>query len=61
MEDTTKMIVTGQCPHCAGGIVVGINTPNPSVDIMTPDEVDEDIKNAINQKEDDITQEPEAA
>ena len=59
MEDSIKMVVAGKCPHCMEDIIININNPHPTVDIIKPGEVDEDIKNLLD-TQDDITQEPEA-
>jgi len=61
MEDATKMVVEGQCPHCAGGIVININAPHPTVDILSPDDVDENIKNVLSETQNDYPEEPEAS
>ena len=49
MDDSIKMVVPCTCPHCGKEIVVGINQPYPSVDVVTADEAPDDIKNVIEQ------------
>jgi len=59
MEDneSVKMALPCECPHCGLPIVVQLHQPYPLIDILTPDEVSEEIKDAIIQSKD----EPEEA
>lgn len=60
-NESVKMALPCLCPHCGHGIVVEINQPYPLVDILTPDELPEEVKDAIINSKNDITEEPEAA
>lgn len=59
-ENVTKMVMPCICPHCATPIVIGLEVPHPTIDIMLPEEVSEDIKNLI-ANQNDITEEPDPA
>lgn len=59
MNETIKMVVPCECPHCGNPIVLNINQPYPTVDVMRPEEAPDEIKNVIDNH--DITEEPEAA
>ncbi len=59
MEQTIKMVVPCECPHCGQPIVLNITQPHPVVDVMTPEQLPEEIKNVIENH--DTTQEPEAS
>lgn len=59
MDDSIKMVVPCTCPHCGGEIVVGINQPYPTIDVLTPEQAPDDIKNVIENY--DTTPEPDAA
>jgi hypothetical protein len=60
MEQTIKMVVPCDCPHCGQQIILNINQPYPTVDVLTPQELPEEIKNVI-ENQNDTPQEPEAA
>jgi hypothetical protein len=47
MDNSIKMVVPCSCPHCGAEIVLNINQPHPSIDVMTPDQVPDEIKNVI--------------
>ena len=59
-DEVIEMGLPCQCPHCGAGILVKINQPYPLIDILTPDELPEEIQGAI-VNQNDNTQEPEAA
>jgi len=58
--ESTKMIFPCSCPHCGQDIIIDLNQPHPTIDITTPEEVPDDIKEII-ENEHDITETPEAA
>lgn len=58
-NDSIKMVVPCVCPHCGDQIVVNINQPYPTIDVLSPDQAPDDIKNVIENH--DTTQEPDAA
>lgn len=59
MDNVIKMVVPCACPHCGKEIVVSINQPYPTVDVLSPDEASDDIKNVIENY--DTPEDPEAA
>lgn len=59
MDDSIKMVVPCECPHCGEPIVLNINQPHPTIDVLTPEETPDDIKNVI--VNNDSSQEPDAA
>lgn len=54
MEKTeVKMILPCQCPHCGKDIVVKLDIPSPEITgVIKTEDVDENIKNLINEKND---------
>lgn len=46
-EDVTKMVLPCPCPHCGEMVVVALETPHPTAQIMTPEDTPEDIKKLI--------------
>lgn len=60
-KDVIEMGLPCLCPRCGDAIMVKINLPYPLVDILTPDELPDDIKDAIINSQNDTPQEPEAA
>ena len=46
-ENSIKMVVPCSCPHCGGDIILNINQPYPDIDVLTPEQVPDDIKNII--------------
>lgn len=59
-EDSIKMVIPCECPHCGKAIVVNLNMPHPTADIMTQDEVSPEIKKII-ENQNDYPKEPEVA
>ena len=59
MDESIKMVVPCACPHCGEPIVLNINQPYPTIDVLTPEQTPDDIKNVI--VKNDTPQEPEAA
>lgn len=51
MDESIKMVVPCACPHCGKDIVVGINQPYPTIDVLTADQAPDDIKNVIEKYE----------
>lgn len=54
-ENVIKMISPCLCPHCGKSIVVNVDLPHPTLDIMAPEEAPEDVKEIINQNNNDIS------
>ncbi len=58
-EQTIKMVLPANCPHCAKNIVLTVELPTPSASVEKREAVEADVENLINkEKTDDITQDP---
>lgn len=53
-EESTKMVLPCTCPHCDKPIVIDLDVPHPTIDVMMPEEVPEEIQNIIENQNDSI-------
>lgn len=58
-NESIKMVLSCDCPHCGQQIIVNINQPHPSVDVIHPDQAPDEIKNVIDNH--DTTSGPKTA
>lgn len=53
------MVLPCACPRCGEDIIIDMNLPYPTIDVLAPADVSDEIKNVIENH--DNTESPEAA
>lgn len=54
-----KMVLPCQCPHCGKDIIIKLDTPTPYIEVVKPEDVDENIKKLLAHEKKDSIEEPQ--